>query len=357
VLAASHETSSQTLTQVPSEATLPPPESALLAPTEASPRPEHRYGGAMADAPADGTGAIGSAAPQVAGFPPPPGPDECHVWAVAAGELEPAHEFLLSLLDPPERARASRHRSRQAAQLFVASRAAQRILAGRYLSRGPASVTIDRRCRHCGDPCHGRPLIGVGADGPDQQHSLDYSVTHAGQLLLVAYVSDGLVGVDAEPADRRVGIERLARYALSPAEAALVSAAPDERQRAVFCRLWTRKEAVLKLTGRGLGAGLRSVDVSADTVPAGLATGRGGWPAGPVRLTDLDLRGVNPDKTREYVAALAATGPARRVTIRRAAGFLAALCLGRFRPRPGSRGNHRYGDRQAGCPLTPKGSR
>lgn len=254
-------------------------------------------------------------------FPPRPGPDECHVWAAAAPDLDPVHEYLLSLLDPAERAGASRHRSRQAARLFVASRAAQRILAGRYLGREPASVIIDRRCRHCGDPSHGRPVIAGSGDDQDQQRGLDYSVTHAGQLLLLAYVSHGLVGIDAEAAGRRAGTGRLARYALSPAEAALVSAAPDETRHAVFGRLWTRKEAVLKLTGHGIAAPLRSVDVTADTVPAGPSAGPRGWPAGPVRVTDLDL-GVIRDAGRGYIAAVAATGPARRMTIRPAAGFL-----------------------------------
>ena len=90
----------------------------------------------------------------------------------------------------------------------------------------------------------------------------------------------------------------------------------------MFCRLWTRKEAVLKLTGHGLSLPLRSVDATADTVPAGPMAGRRGWPAEPIRLTDLDLGGVTPGTAGEYIAAIVAAGPARRVTIRPAAGFL-----------------------------------
>jgi 4'-phosphopantetheinyl transferase len=258
---------------------------------------------------------------RAADFPAVPGRDDCHIWAVTGPEARPAHEYLLSLLDTAERARAARFRDRAAGEVFVVSRAAQRVLAGRYLGLAPATVTIERNCQHCGDPRHGRPRIAAAEAG---EAGLDYSVTHTGELLLLAYVTHGLVGIDVEAADRRIGTARLARYALTPAEAALVSAAPRANQAAVFCRLWTRKEALVKLTGHGLAAPLSSVDVTADTVPPGVSGSPPGWPASPVTLTDLELGGVLPDNARRYIAAAATTGPAgRRITIRPAATLLA----------------------------------
>jgi 4'-phosphopantetheinyl transferase len=279
--------------------------------------------GPVADGPvADGPGVDRPAVDgRAADFPAAPGRDDCHIWAVTGPEARPAHEYLLSLLDPAERARAARFRDRVAGELFVVSRAAQRVLAGRYLGLTPATVTIERNCQHCGDPRHGRPRIAAADAG---EAGLDYSVTHTGELLLLAYVTHGLVGIDVEAADRRLGTARLTRYALTPAEAALVSAAPRANQAAVFCRLWTRKEALVKLTGHGLAVPLSSVDVIADTVPAGLGGRPNGWPASPVTLTDLELGGALPDSARRYVAAAAATGPAsRRITIRPAAALLA----------------------------------
>jgi 4'-phosphopantetheinyl transferase len=292
------------------------------------------YRGVMADS---------RTAPRVADLPPWPGPDECHVWTVTGPELDATHEHLLSLLDSAERARAERYRHRSAYRLFVASRAAQRVLAGEYLGREPTDVVIDRHCPHCGDDGHGRPRL-AGVDG-----GLDFSVAHTERLLLIAYVSRGLVGVDVEAADREVGENRLVDFTLTPAEAALVSAAPQTARAAAFHRLWTRKEAVLKLTGHGLAVPLRSVDVSADIGPVALPGAPAGWPGRPIRLTDLRLRGeptgadtAVPGETatgtprqaaavrsgaagdvREYVVAVATTDAARRMIVRSAAPQLA----------------------------------
>lgn len=234
---------------------------------------------------------------------------------VTAPELEPVQEHLLSLLGPDERARAARHRSPLASQLFIASRAAQRMLAGRYLSRGPASVMIDRRCQHCGDDQHGRPRI-AGTDA--ELSGLDFSVTHTGDLLLLAHVSHGHVGIDAEKAERRPKTSGLVRFAMTPAEADVLAATPETCRNRAFCRLWVRKEALLKLTGHGIAVRLRSIDVTRDEIHAGSAEGIPGWPVSPVQLTDLSLG------TPEYVAAIATTLPARRVTVRQAAPFLTA---------------------------------
>lgn len=252
---------------------------------------------------------------RAAGFPPLPARDECHVWMVTASELDAGQEHLLSLLEPDERARADRYRSRLASQLFMASRAAQRMLAGRYLGRDPASVVIDRRCQHCGDEQHGRPRI-AGADA--ERSGLDFSVTHTGELLLVAHVSHGHVGIDAEEADRRPKTGGLVRFAMTPAEADLLAAAPGACRDQAFCRLWVRKEALLKLTGHGIAVRLRSIDVTRDEIPAGSAAGIPGWPVSAVQLTDLSLG------TPDYAAAIATTLPARRVTVRQAAPFLTA---------------------------------
>lgn len=268
--------------------------------------PLPRYGDAMAE------GAPRRPGP-AAGFPPLPARDECHVWMVTAPELEAGQEHLLSLLGPDERARAARYRSRLASQLFFASRAAQRILAGRYLGRDPASVLIDRRCQHCGDEQHGRPHIAGAERG-----GLDFSVTHTGELLLLAHVSHGHVGIDAEEAGRRPKTSGLIRAAMTPAEAESLAAVPESCRDQAFCRLWVRKEALLKLTGHGIAVRLRSIDVTRDEIPAGSAEGIPGWPVSPVELTDLSLG------TPEYVAAIATTLPARRVTVRRAAPFLTA---------------------------------
>ena len=76
---------------------------------------------------------------------------------------------------------------------------------------------------------------------------LHFNLSHCRQAIACA-LSENPVGVDVESIGRYS--ESLARHVLSPDEFALVSSAPDPQ--IPFTRLWTQKEAVVKLTGRGI---------------------------------------------------------------------------------------------------------
>lgn len=96
--------------------------------------------------------------------------------------------------------------------------------------------------------------------------SLDFNVSHADGLVVVALSSGGAVGVDIERADRRVGEaseSKLAEDVLSEAERdwlESVSRALDRAgamelalaRSAALMQMWTVKEAVMKATGEGL---------------------------------------------------------------------------------------------------------
>ena len=69
------------------------------------------------------------------------------------------------------------------------------VLAG-ALGCPPAAVPIDRRCGTCGQPGHGKPR--VAGDGPE------FSLSHAGDGVLLAVHPSAPVGVDLEVAGRNV---------------------------------------------------------------------------------------------------------------------------------------------------------
>ncbi|MDT0267359.1 4'-phosphopantetheinyl transferase superfamily protein [Streptomyces sp. DSM 44915] len=221
---------------------------------------------------------------------PPPG--ECHLWLVP---VRPRAGWL-PLLDPAERARAERLAGTPAAAELVTSRAAQRLIGARYLGGPPAAVRTDRSCTHCGARGHGPPRF-VGR--PDLVHS----VAHAGGWLLVAVTGGAPVGVDLEAPGAARDPVGLARASLTPDERRRCAELPAAERPGWLLSAWTRKEAAMKLTGLGLRAAPRLVDVAG---PRAVADGVPGWPAGPVLLRDLPL----PDGC---VGALATTRPVTRL--------------------------------------------
>ncbi|WP_181727325.1 4'-phosphopantetheinyl transferase superfamily protein [Streptomyces sp. PT12] len=219
-----------------------------------------------------------------------PAPGECHLWLAP---VRPRAGWL-ALLDRAERERADRLGGTPAGEVFVTSRGAQRLVGSRYLGVPPEAVRTDRSCQACAGAAHGRPrFVGAARAG------LDYSVSHTERWLLIAVTSGGLVGVDIEDLAAVPDAEGLAGAALTAGERARWAGLPQAERDAWLLTAWTRKEAAMKLTGLGLRAAPRGLDVRG---PAVAAHGVPRWPAGPVLLHSLSA-------PAGHVAALATTAP------------------------------------------------
>ena len=95
-----------------------------------------------------------------------------------------------------------------------------------------------------GSPALSSPHLSALTSCPS---SLHFNLSHCKQAI-ACVLSERPVGVDVESVGRYS--ESLARHVLSPEEFVLVSSAPYPQ--IPFTRLWTQKEAVVKLTGRGI---------------------------------------------------------------------------------------------------------
>lgn len=92
----------------------------------------------------------------------------------------------------------------------------------------------------------GRPVLrGLGED-------LRVSLAHTDELIVVGVSRAGPVGVDAEPAGRRVSFEALRDHVCTAEEAELLAALPEEERTDRFLCLWTLKEAYTKALGHGI---------------------------------------------------------------------------------------------------------
>ena len=103
-----------------------------------------------------------------------------------------------------------------------------------------------------------------------------------------------------ERTTRGVSWERVARRFFEGRERAVLQALPAAERRAAFFRCWTRKEAFVKATGRGVTQGLRTFAVSLDPERAALTWLQDGDPA--------DWGMADVDAGPEYAAAVCAAG-------------------------------------------------
>ncbi|MDG4785106.1 4'-phosphopantetheinyl transferase superfamily protein [Micromonospora sp. WMMD1102] len=224
---------------------------------------------------------------------------DLQVWVLAARAV--ATDEAAALLTADETARAGQFAVPGARDLFVASRAVQRTLGSALLGVAPQQVPIGRTCLHCGHRDHGKPRF-LARQAPE------YSVSHSGALVLVGYARTGRIGLDIEADDRRTDLAGLIPRIASPAERRRLGRVPPPDLRRACLRLWTRKEAVVKLTGHGLA--LPFTRFSVDEAVASADEPVPDWPDEPVWLRDLP---VEPG----YTAALATSPAPAEVTVAR----------------------------------------
>lgn len=151
-----------------------------------------------------------------------------------------------ALLTPAELTRQERLRFEKDRLRDLATRALVRTVLSRYAPVAP------EEWRFAAGP-HGRPRI-AGASPPP----LEFNVSHAHELVVVAVAARRLIGVDIEDLERRANTAHLDRY-FAPGESAALRALPEGEQRRRFFELWTLKEAYLKATGVGLTQPLDSI--------------------------------------------------------------------------------------------------
>jgi 4'-phosphopantetheinyl transferase len=193
------------------------------------------------------------------GFPswhPPPEPlmlgnNEVHVWRASLDLPASQVRSLQHTLAAEELRRAGRYHFPRDREHFTVARGLLRDILGRYLKTPPGQL------RFCHHP-HGKP----GLAGETGGERLCFNVSHSHGLALYAVTRGRAVGVDVERIRPDLSEEDIAERFFSPREVAALRALPTNMQPAAFFHCWTRKEAYIKATGKGLSIPLNEFDVS-----------------------------------------------------------------------------------------------
>lgn len=194
--------------------------------------------------------------------------------------------YLEPLLSPDERERAARYRRRDDQLRFSCTRALLRMLLGRFTNQPPGQLTFGR-----GFARKPELLDSVG---------WHFNVSHSSDWLLIA-IGRGPVGIDLEWINPDFPFQDVSQLSFSPDEQQYIESCSDLC--GCFYQLWTRKEALVKATGKGMDdlfdrvpslLGVHSVDSS-------VIGGAGCWQVISFGVAD------------GYPAAIAHNGPTRLI--------------------------------------------
>ena len=171
-----------------------------------------------------------------------PGDSEVVLVAVDLEVSAPRLEALRRTLSARESQRYESFAHQDHRRRWGAARGTLREVLGSALGVAPAEVAFR-----------------YGAHGKPEVSGLRFNISHSGSAAVIA-LGRREVGVDVElPRPRRS--DRIARRFYAPGENQFLFSLPDGPRADAFFRLWTCKEAFLKVTGEGLSRSTRSYEI------------------------------------------------------------------------------------------------
>jgi 4'-phosphopantetheinyl transferase len=169
-------------------------------------------------------------------------------WSIAIDEIdEDGFRAMRGMLDDAERSRADRFHRDADRHRSIAARAGLRRVLAEALGRHPAEITLVAGAA-------GKPALADGA--------IEFNVSHSGRFVLIALSETAPLGIDVEEIRAMPDRDAIARRYFHRGEVADLRSLDEPAATLAFFRCWTRKEAVSKALGLGLGLALDSYRVA-----------------------------------------------------------------------------------------------
>jgi 4'-phosphopantetheinyl transferase len=221
---------------------------------------------------------------------------QVHLWPVRTQASEAVIARFAQILAPDECGRAGRFRFEHLRNSFTLARGALRILLGRYLNMSAPGIQLSY------GP-NGKPAVAAPA-------RVEFNTSHSGDVAVFAFAGGSEIGIDLEEIRPLPEMRSLAERFFCPAETDDLMSLPVDQRELAFFLCWTRKEAYLKATGKGLSTPLDAFRVNL----------RPGEPASLIHI-DRNTSAAqawtlhNLNVAPGYAAALAYRGLPRQVSI------------------------------------------
>lgn len=166
-----------------------------------------------------------------------------HLWQIPALDPE-IIPCLLPLLDTHEQQTAATYHFPKDRTRYIISHGLLRWLLGKYLNVPPAGIAFQREAGN-------KPFVMQNGQAP-----VHYNMAHAGALILIA-VSYEPLGIDLEQVTQHADMQYMLQDFFSEEEQSRIN--NNKEQSLYFHKLWTRKEALVKATGKGTDDDLRQI--------------------------------------------------------------------------------------------------
>lgn len=178
--------------------------------------------------------------------------DECYIQFIQIGSFLKKTPQLESYLSFNEKVRVSKYHFEKDKKTFIVTRGILRFLIAKLLNIPPAEVAFKFQE-------NGKPEL-------DHNIGLEFNVSHSGNYALIGISLNKTVGVDIEHIKTDFNVLDIAKTYFYGNEYRELNRLPKSKIHEGFFSLWTKKEAIIKYDGKGLGIPLDSFSVSLEPI-------------------------------------------------------------------------------------------
>ncbi|TAK62970.1 4'-phosphopantetheinyl transferase superfamily protein [Methylobacter sp.] len=168
--------------------------------------------------------------------------DTIQIWHGNISAENAHYQSYWRVLDADEQAHAGRIKIDLLHKRYVEVHGRLRNILAQTLNESPEKIKINKAE-------HGKPYL---PDTPE----LAFNLSHSADTLVIAVGWNCQLGVDIESCKPRASLAGLVEKCFAEEEIAYWNKLPEAQKILEFYRFWTRKEAFVKATGRGIGLGL-----------------------------------------------------------------------------------------------------
>lgn len=219
--------------------------------------------------------------------------NDVHIWLFHLNTTPPGIKRFYPLLSVDEKERSERFIDFMHRKRFIASHGFLRSVLSLYLDIPADELNFGK-----GD--NGKPYLV--ADNVEQ--NIHFNLSHSQHLAMVAVSKQYEVGIDVECMERNHEWQKLIKRFFTEPEQNAIFALPEDRQHQAFFEVWTRKEAHMKVTGKGLHLSPTQFTVSVPPQAAALIEDRQLDDIRQWHMYDLVL----PPSARHYCATFSVHG-------------------------------------------------
>ena len=177
---------------------------------------------------------------------------------------EHIHVFLLNLnnydditlydyLSEDEKERADKLKVKQKRKQFIVSRSVLRKLISNCIDKNYDEIKF-----YYAE--HDKPFIKE----KHNNKTIKFNISHSEDYILIALTLENRVGIDIEKINKKIDAESLSKRFFSQNEYEYLKSIEINKKLDAFYTIWTKKEAFIKATGKGVAFGLDKFSVTSD---------------------------------------------------------------------------------------------